>query len=65
MCKRAGIGKDRIPRQRRHTFISLMSYTRMPGTETVYMHELWPVIRTGANAMDRLLPAFAAPDHPK
>lgn len=65
MCKRAGIGKDWTPRELRHTFVSLMSDTRMPVTETVYRHELWPVIRTGADAMDRLFPGLAAPDHPE
>lgn len=71
ICKRAGIGNHWTPRELRHTFVSLMSDTGMPVeeiarlvghsstsvTETVYRHELRPVIRSGADAMDRLFPA--------
>jgi integrase len=66
----AGIGEDWAPRDLRHTFVSIMSahgdvpveeIARLTGhsdirtTETVYRHELRPVIRTGAGVMDRLL----------
>jgi integrase len=70
VCIRAGIGKDWTPRELRHTFVSLMSDTglsieeisRLVGhssthtTETVYRHELKPVIRSGADAMNQLFP---------
>jgi integrase len=77
VCKRAGIGKEWTPRELRHTFVSLMSDTGMPVeeiarlvghsssavTETVYRHELRPVIRSGADAMDRLFPRDATAGH--
>jgi integrase len=70
ICRNAGIGEDWAPRDLRHTFVSIMSahgdvpveeIARLTGhsdirtTETVYRHELRPVIRTGAGVMDRLL----------
>jgi integrase len=70
ICHNAGIGEDWAPRDLRHTFVSIMSahgdvpveeIARLAGhsdirtTETVYQHELRPVIRTGAGVMDRLL----------
>jgi integrase len=70
ICRNAGIGEDWAPRDLRHTFVSIMSahgdvpveeIARLAGhsdsrtTETVYRHELRPVIRTGAGVMDRLL----------
>jgi integrase len=66
----AGIGEDWAPRDLGHTFVSIMSargdvpveeIARLTGhsdirsTETVYRHELRPVIRTGAGVMYRLL----------
>jgi integrase len=77
ICVRAGIGNDWTPRELRQTFVSLMSDTGMPVeeiallvghssstvTETVYRHELRPVIRTGADAMDRLFRNRAPRDH--
>jgi integrase len=70
ISRNAGIGEDWAPRDLRHTFVSIMSahgdvpveeIARLTGhsdsrtTETVYRHELRPVIRTGAGVMDRLL----------
>ncbi len=70
ICRNAGIGEDWAPRDLRHTFVSIMSahgdvpveeIARLTGhsdirtTETVYRHELRPVITTGAGVMDRLL----------
>lgn len=70
LCRNAGIGEGWAPRDLRHTFVSIMSahgdvpveeIARLTGhsdirtTETVYRHELRPVIRTGAGVMDRLL----------
>ena len=67
ICKRAGLEGQWVPRELRHTFVSLMSETGMPVDEIArlvghssttvtetYRHELRPVIRTGADAMDRL-----------
>ena len=69
VCKAAGIGPDWTPRELRHTFVSLMSdsdvaveeIARLVGhasskvTETVYRHQLKPVLTTGAEKMDTLL----------
>ena len=67
-CKRAGIEGLRAPRELRHTFVSVMpesgiavaEITRLTGhssartTQTIYRHELRPVIITGADAMDKI-----------
>jgi integrase len=69
VCAAAGIGRDWTPRELRHTFVSLMSdsdvaveeIARLVGhasskvTETVYRHQLKPVMTTGAEKMDALL----------
>jgi integrase len=69
VCTAAGIGREWTPRELRHTFVSLMSdsdvaveeIARLVGhasskvTETVYRHQLRPVITTGAEKMDALL----------
>ena len=69
VCTAAGIGPDWTPRELRHTFVSLMSdsdvaveeIARLVGhasskvTETVYRHQLRPVMTTGAEKMDALL----------
>ncbi len=74
ISKRADIEGEWTPRELRHTFVSLMSSTGMPveeiarlvghssthTTETVYRKELRPVIRSGADAMDKLFPAPTA-----
>ena len=71
VCTAAGIGPDWTPRELRHTFVSLMSdsdvaveeIARLVGhasskvTETVYRHQLRPVMTTGAEKMDVLLGA--------
>jgi integrase len=71
VCKTAGIGPDWTPRELRHTFVSLMSdsdvaveeiarlvgHARSKVTETVYRHQLRPVMTTGAEKMDALLGA--------
>jgi site-specific recombinase XerD len=73
---RAGLnGKDWTPREMRHRFVSLLSdsgmrlenISRLVGhqtttvTETVYRHQLRPVIEDGASAMDHIFPV--ADDH--
>jgi integrase len=64
----AGIGKDWTPRELRHTFVSIMSDNDVPlekiadlvghrttiVTQTVYRHQLRPVIDTGATAMNTI-----------
>jgi integrase len=69
VCAAAGIGPGWTPRELRHTFVSLMSdsdvaveeIARLVGhasskvTESVYRHQLRPVMTTGAEKMDALL----------
>jgi integrase len=69
VCQAARIGADWTPRELRHTFVSLMSdsdvaveeIARLVGhasskvTETVYRHQLRPVLTTGAEKMGALL----------
>jgi integrase len=71
LTKRAGLQGQWTPRELRTSFVSLLSETgiaieeisHLVGhsstvvTETVYRHELRPVIRSGADAMDRLFPS--------
>jgi integrase len=78
ICKQAGIPGQWTPRELRHTFVSLMSETGMAieeishlvghsstsVTETVYRQELRPVIRSGADAMDKLFPGSAPKSGP-
>jgi integrase len=72
VCKDAGVGEDWTPRELRHTFVSILSDQDVPVekiadlvghaggskvTETVYRHQLKPVITNGAEVMDRLFVA--------
>jgi integrase len=66
ITKAAGLGEDWVPRELRHTFVSIMSQGGMPveeiarlaghkqtsTTELVYRRELRPVIATGAELME-------------
>ena len=68
ITRAAGLGDDWVPRELRHTFVSIMSaggvpveeIARLAGhrqtstTELVYRRELRPVIATGAEIMDRI-----------
>jgi integrase len=68
ICRRAGIGGEWTPRELRHTFVSLLSdngmaieeISRLMGhsssnvTETIYRHQIRPVITIGAEAMDKI-----------
>ena len=68
ITRAAGLGEDWVPRELRHTFVSIMSaggvpveeIARLAGhqqtstTELVYRRELRPVIATGAEIMDRI-----------
>ena len=69
VCNAAGIGPGWTPRELRHTFVSVISdsdvaveeIARLVGhasskvTESVYRHQLRPVMTTGAERMDVLL----------
>ena len=71
LCKKAGIEGVWTPRELRHTFVSVMSASgvaveeiaRLAGhassrtTETIYRHELRPVISTGTDVMDKIFTA--------
>ena len=68
ITKAAALGEDWVPRELRHTFVSIMSaggvpveeiarlagYHQSSTTELVYRRELRPVITTGAEIMDRI-----------
>ncbi|HEY1914293.1 MAG TPA: site-specific integrase [Streptosporangiaceae bacterium] len=68
VCQAAGLGGDWTPRELRHSFVSVMSQAgmateeiaRLVGhsnsrtTEIVYRHELRPVIRSGAEIMNKV-----------
>jgi site-specific recombinase XerD len=68
ITEQAGLGTDWVPRELRHTFVSLLSSDGMPlediadlvghkgtmTTETVYRKVIVPELRRGAEVMDRL-----------
>jgi site-specific recombinase XerD len=68
ICRRAGLDEQRTPRELRHTFVPLLSDNGMAieemsplvghsssnVTETVYRHQIRPVITVGAEAMDKI-----------
>jgi integrase len=68
ITRAAGLGEDWVPRELRHTFVSIMSAGGVPPeeiarvaghkqtstTELVYRRELRPVITTGAEIMDEV-----------
>jgi integrase len=75
VVKAAGLNaREWAPRELRHSFVSLLSDSGVPlediarlvghqtttVTETVYRHQLRPVIEDGASAMDRIFPAARA-----
>ncbi len=70
IAKAAGLGDGWVPRELRHTFVSLMSnhggvaiekisdlvgHSSTAIIEIIYRHELRPVIRDGAQAMDKII----------
>jgi integrase len=72
VVKAAGLNsKEWIPRELRHSFVSLLSDSGVPVediarlvghqsttvTEAVYRHQLRPVMEDAASAMDRIFPA--------
>jgi len=68
ITKKAGLGEDWTPRELRHTFVSVMSASGVPveniallvghdrtaTTESVYRHEIRPVLTQGAEVMDKI-----------
>jgi integrase len=68
ITKAAGLGEDWIPRELRHSFVSILSASDVPledisqlvghvstsVTETVYRHEIRPALTKGATAMDKI-----------
>ncbi|MFD0851236.1 tyrosine recombinase XerC [Actinomadura adrarensis] len=70
ITKAVGLGDEWVPRELRHTFVSLLSDHDVPiekiadlvghanthTTETVYRHLLKPVITGGAEVMDEIFP---------
>jgi hypothetical protein len=73
ITKRAGLGEGWTPRELRHSFVSIMSDTGVPietiadlaghasisVTETVYRHQLKPVITRGAETMHTIFAEHA------
>jgi integrase len=68
ITKAVGLGEERVPRELRHTFVSIMSAGGVPAeaiarvaghrqtstTELVYRREVRPGITTGAEIMDKV-----------
>ncbi len=68
ISKKAGIGEDWVPREMRHTFVSVLSANGVPmesialptghertaTTESVYRHEIRPALTHGAEVMDKI-----------
>lgn len=68
ITKKAGLGEDWVPREMRHTFVSVLSANGVPvesiallaehersaTTESVYRHEIRPMLTQGAELMDNI-----------
>jgi integrase len=68
ITKKAGLGEDWVPREMRHTFVSVMSANGVPvesiallvghdrtaTTESVYRHEIRPALTQGAEVMEKI-----------
>jgi integrase len=68
ITKKAGLGEDWVPREMRHTFVSVLSANGVPvesiallaghdrtaTTELVYRHEIRPALTQGAEVMDKI-----------
>jgi integrase len=68
ITKNAGLGEDWVPRELRHTFVSVLSASGVPveniallvghdrtaTTESVYRHEIRPALTQGAEVMDKI-----------
>jgi site-specific recombinase XerD len=68
ITKKAELGEDWVPREMRHTFVSVLSANGVPvesiallaghersaTTESVYRHEIRPALTQGAEVMDKI-----------
>ena len=68
ITKKAGLGEDWVPREMRHTFVSVLSANGVPvesiallaghdrtaTTELVYRHEIRPALTQGAEVVDKI-----------
>jgi site-specific recombinase XerD len=68
ITKKAGFGEEWVPREMRHTFVSVLSANGVPvesiallaghdrtaTTELVYRHEIRPALTQGAEVMDKI-----------
>jgi integrase len=68
ITEKAGLGRDWVPREMRHTFVSVLSANGVPvesiallaghdrtaTTELVYRHEIRPALTQGAEVMDQI-----------
>jgi integrase len=68
ITKKADLGEDWVPREMRHTFVSVLSASGVPvesiallaghdrtaTTESVYRHEIRPALTQGAEVMDKI-----------
>jgi integrase len=68
ITRKAGLGEDWVPREMRHTFVSVLSANGVPvesiallaghdrtaTTESVYRHEIRPALTEGAEVMDKI-----------
>ena len=68
ITKKAGLGDDWVPREMRHTFVSVLSANGVPvesiallaghersaTTEAVYRHEIRPALTQRAEVMDKI-----------
>lgn len=68
LTEAAGLGRNWVPRELRHTFVSVLSAAGVPlediadlvghatvrTTDTVYRHQIKPVLRAGATVMDEI-----------
>ena len=68
ITKKAGLGEDWVPREMRHTFVSVLSANDVPvesiallvghgrtaTTDPVYRHEIRPALTQGAEVMDKI-----------
>jgi integrase len=68
ITKKADLGEDWVPREMRHTFVSVLSANGVPvesiallaghersaTTESVYRHEIRPALTQGAEVMDKI-----------
>lgn len=76
LTKKAGLGEDWVPREMRHTFVSVLSakgvpvesiallagHDRTATTESVYRHEIRPALTQCAEVMDEIFGQLIRPE---